>query len=155
MPFLSLSQAPILSSLKLNYAAGMQFNFKSSQLSSQLRLGYQAGFGNNLNQNYSNDILLIPSIGYVDDSLKISYNKPIFQGLISYKINKYIVLSGGSEKINLEMDIGLYGSQSLLYISVFKVGIYFLESKYVNLWSLHDDRHSTGFSNKSGHLHTY
>ena len=87
LPFLSLSQAPILSSLKLNYAAGIQLNLKGKNLFSQFRLGYQAGFGNDLGHAYSNDILSIPSLGYVDDSSKISYNKPIFQGLLSYKIN--------------------------------------------------------------------
>ena len=68
LPFSSLSQASIPSSLKINYAAGIQLNFKSSKLSTQLRLGYQAGFGNDLNHNYSNDNLFIPSVGYVDDS---------------------------------------------------------------------------------------
>ena len=94
----------------------------------------------------------------MDDSLKISYNKPIFQGLISYKINKYIVLSGGSEKINLETGTGLYGFRVCSYISFLKLESTFWKVKYVNLWSMHDDRHSTGFSNKkwaSSHLLSY
>ena len=159
LPFLSLNQAPILSSLKLNYAAGVQFNFKSSKLSSQLRLGYQAGFGNNLNQNYSNDLLLVPSIGYVDDSSKISYNKPIFQGLISYKINKYIILSGGSEKNKFGDGYrSLWLSEFAPIYPFLKLESTFWKVKYVNLWSMHDDRHSTGFSNKkwaSSHLLSY
>ena len=159
LPFSSFSQASIPSSLKINYAAGIQLNFKSSKLSTQLRLGYQAGFGNDLNHNYSNDNLLIPSVGYVDDSSKISYNKPILQGLISYKINKYIVLSGGSEKNKFGDGYrSLWLSEFAPIYPFLKLESTFWKVKYVNLWSMHDDRHSTGFSNKkwaSSHLLSY
>ena len=159
LPFLSLNQAQRSSSFKINYAVGAQLNYKSNNFFSQLRLGFQAGFGNNLSQNFSNNIFHIPSVGYVDDSSKMSYKKPIFQGLISYNINKYVVLSCGSEKNKFGDGYrSLWLSDFAPIYPFLKMETTFWKVKYVNLWSIHDDRHSTGFSNKkwaSSHLLSY
>ena len=159
IPFLSLNQAPIVSDRMINYAAGIQLNFKTKNFFSLIRLGHQAGSGNSQINDYSNNRPLIPHIGYVDDSSEISYNKPILQGLISYKINKYIVLSCGSEKNKFGDGYrSLWLSEFAPIYPFLKLESTFWKVKYVNLWSMHDDRHSNGFSNKkwaSSHMLSY
>ena len=98
LPFLSLQESQLISynSHKINYAAGLQFNYLSSKFFYQIRLGFQEGFVNN--ERFSSKRPYVRSIGYIDDTNSMSFSKPIFQGVISYKLNKYILLSAGNEK---------------------------------------------------------
>ena len=98
LPFLSLQEAntPSLATRKLNYSSGLQFNYLSSNLFSQIRIGFQKGFVDNSRFSFKRPYA--PSAGYLDDTNSFSYNNPIFQGIFSYKINDYITLCAGNEK---------------------------------------------------------
>ena len=159
LPFLSLQEAntPSIATRKLNYSSGLQFNYLSPDFFSQIRIGFQKGFVDNSRFSFKRPYA--PSAGYLDDTNSFSYNNPIFQGILSYKINDYITLCAGNEK-NTFGD----GYRSL-WLSDFSPAYPFLKLestfwkvKYVNLWSLHDDRYSKGFSNfkwASSHLLSY
>ena len=41
---------------------------------------------------------MMPTVGYLTDSSQKVVNQFLFHGVISYKINKYIVLSAGNQK---------------------------------------------------------
>lgn len=159
LPFLSLQESPAISysSPNINYATGIQLNYLSSKFFCQIRLGFQEGSVNN--DRFSNKRPYIRSIGYVDDTNSMSYSKPIFQGVISYKLNKYILLSAGNEKNTFGDGYrSLWLSDFAPAYPFLKLESTFWKVKYVNLWSLHDDQYSKGFSNlkwASSHLLSY
>jgi len=159
LPFLSLQESQLISynSHKINYAAGLQFNYLSSKFFYQIRLGFQEGFVNN--ERFSSKRPYVRSIGYIDDTNSMSFSKPIFQGVISYKLNKYILLSAGNEKNTFGDGYrSLWLSDFAPTYPFMKLESTFWKVQYVNLWSLHDDRYSKGFSNfkwASSHLLSY
>ena len=149
LPFVSLSQVPALYSTKLNYDAGLQINYSNSRFFSQLRFGYQTNYFNSLFQNLSYKRLMSPNIGYLLDSTNQLSSNPILQGLLSYKLNKYMVVSVGSQKNKFGDGYrSLWLSEFAPVYPFLKLESTFWKVKYVNLWSMHDDRHSKGFSNK-------
>ena len=161
LPFLSLNQSPNISfeSPKLNYATGLQINYENAKFFGQIRVGHQKGFVNSEDQFFSVKRPFVPFVGYVDDTLKMTYNKPILQGVLSFKANKYIVLSTGIDKNTFGDGYrSLWLSDFAPIYPFLKLESTFWKIKYINLWSLHEDQYSKGFSNKkwaSSHLLSY
>ena len=90
-----------------------------------------------------------PNIGYLLDSTNQLSSNPILQGLLSCKLNKYMVVSVGSQKNKFGDGYrSLWLSEFAPVYPFLKLESTFWKVKYVNLWSMHDDRHSKGFSNK-------
>ena len=145
------SPAISYSSPNINYATGIQLNYLSSKFFYQIRLGFQEGAVNN--DRFSNKRPYVRSIGYVDDTNSMSYSKPIFQGVISYKLNQYILLSAGNEKNTFGDGYrSLWLSDFAPHDPFLKLESTFWKVKYANLWSLHDDQYSKGFQILNGHL---
>lgn len=161
LPFLSLNQSPNISfeSPKLNYATGLQINYENAKFFGQIRVGHQKGFVNSEDQFFSIKRPFVPFVGYVDDTLKMTYNKQILQGVLSFKANKYIVLSTGLDKNTFGDGYrSLWLSDFAPIYPFLKLESTFWKIKYINLWSLHEDQYSKGFSNKkwaSSHLLSY
>ena len=159
LPFFSLSQVPRISSNYLNYSAGIQFNYHKNNFSSQFRVGILKNYLSSNLDNFSIKRLMMPTFGYLTDSSQKNISQTIFQGLISYKINDYMIISAGNQKNKFGDGYrSLWLSEYAPTYPFLKLESTFWKVKYVNLWSLHDDRHSSGFSKKkwaSSHLLSY
>ena len=159
LPFISLQESPVISfsSPKINYAAGLQFNYLSSKFFYQFRVGFQEGLADNSRFSFKRPYA--PSVGYIDDTNSMSFRNPIFQGLVAYQLNKYITLSAGNEKNTFGDGYrSLWLSDFAPAYPFLKLESTFWKVKYINLWSLHEDQYSKGFSNlkwASSHLLSY
>ena len=159
LPFISLSKAPSVSlnTSKLNYSTGFQFNFQRPSFYSQIRIGFQEGFADNSRFSFKRPYA--PSVGYIDDTNSMSFRNSIFQGLVAYKLNKYITLSAGNEKNTFGDGYrSLWLSDFAPAYPFLKLESTFWKVKYVNLWSLHNDQFQQGFSAlkwASSHLLSY
>lgn len=158
-PFISLSQVPRLHSTNINYRVGLQLNYNKSSFSYQIRIGYLKNYMPSLFEDFSFKRLMMPTVGYLTDSSQKVVNQFLFHGVISYKINNYIVLSAGNQKNKFGDGYrSLWLSEFAPTYPFLKLESTFWKVKYVNLWSVHDDKHSRGFSNKkwaSSHLLSY
>ena len=158
-PFISLSQVPRLHSTNFNYRAGLQLNYNKSSFSYQFRIGYLKNYMPSLFEDFSFKRLMMPNVGYLTDSSQKVVNQFLFNGVTSYKINNYIVLSAGNQKNKFGDGYrSLWLSEFAPTYPFLKLESTFWKVKYVNLWSVHDDKHSRGFSNKkwaSSHLLSY
>ncbi len=116
---------------------------------SQLRIGYQSGSLSHyeLNSNYKRPFA--PGFGYLNDSLKSTYSKLLFEGIFSYRFNKYFVLSSGIDR-NFFGDgyRSLWLSDYAPAYPFMKLESTFWKAKYINLWSLHDDLYTQRFSRR-------
>tara|TARA_B100001287_G_scaffold42180_1_gene31291 strand:- start:47867 stop:49372 length:1506 start_codon:yes stop_codon:yes gene_type:complete len=127
---------------------GFQLNSSLNEIFyTQFKVGFQSG---NLSDYESFSTFkrpYAPGIGYLNDTLKKSYSKLLLEGLISWHLSNYFVLSGGVGK-NFFGD----GYRSLLLSDYapshpfLKLESTFWKVKYVNLWSLHDDLHTQLYS---------
>ena len=129
---------------------GAQINaIIGEKIFSQLKIGSLSGNLSDyeLNCNYKRPFA--PGFGYLNDSLKNTYSKLLIEGIFSYSINKYFVLSSGIER-NFFGDgyRSLWLSDYAPSYPFLKLESTFWKAKYINLWSLHDDLHTQSFSRR-------
>ena len=129
---------------------GAQINtLIGKKIFSQLKIGYQSGSLSNYEilSNYKRP--LAGGIGYLNDSLKSTYSKPLLEGIISYKFNNYFVLSTGLERHFFGDGYrSLWLSDYAPSYPFLKLESTFWKAKYINLWSIHDDLNAQSFSRR-------
>ena len=133
-----------------SFLLGTQINIQNNKrFFSQFRFGYQKGTISKYQifSNYKRP--LAPGVGYLNDTAKNNFNKPLIEGVLSYKLNNYFVFSGGvGQHFFGDGYRSLWLSDFAPSFPFLKLESTFWKVKYINLWSLHDDLHSNLFSSK-------
>ena len=127
---------------------GIQLNSSiNDRFSSQFRFGLQNGKLSNYESNALFKRPLAPGVGYLNDSVRKTFLKPIIEGVLAYQPNKWFVFSGGIGKQFFGDGYrSLWLSDYAPAFPFIKMESTFWKAKYINLWSLHDDLHTQLFS---------
>ena len=64
---------------------GAQFNYEHKNLYTQWRAGFQMGTLSTFEHDLTHKRPCAPGIGYLNDSVNLSYRSPIVEGYISYQ----------------------------------------------------------------------
>ena len=123
---------------------GFQLNSSfNKRFFTQFKVGFHNGRLSNYESYSTYKRPFAPGFGYLNDSLKKSYSNLLLDGLISYKLGDYFVLSSGVGK-NFFGDgyRSLFLSDYAPAYPFLKLESTFWKVKYINLWSLHDDLHT-------------
>ena len=127
---------------------GAQINTQNyNGFSSQIRLGFQLGALSNFETIGTDKRPFAPGIGYLSDSVEKTYTQPLIDGIVNYHPNKYFSFSSGIGKQFFGDGYrSLWLSDYAPAFPFLKMESTFWKAKYINLWALHNDRHTNLFS---------
>ena len=128
---------------------GAQFNYEHKNFYTQWRAGFQMGTLSTFEHDLTHKRPYAPGIGYLNDSVNLSYRSPIVEGYISYQPHPFINLSTGIGKNFLGDGYrSLFLSDYASNYPFLKMESTFWKVKYINLWSLHHDLHTATYTNQ-------